>query len=118
MRLDFLVPYRQTLKMIRHIVMFKFKPGASEDSKAELVSNLDALYRKIEDIQAFERGLNNSKEGLDHGYTHLFLLTFKDETARDTYVEHPEHRKFVKENLEHVDSVLAVDYSNSMNLSR
>ena len=99
--------------MIRHIVIFRFKPDASQASKSELVSNLEALFDSIPAVQAFESGTNISKEGLDEGFSHVFLLTFKDEAGRDNYVEHAEHRRFVKENLTYVDSVLALDYDNT-----
>lgn len=28
------------------------------------------------------------------GFTHVYLLTFKDAAARDAYLPHPEHKKF------------------------
>ena len=29
------------------------------------------------------------------GFTHVYLLTFEDTGARDAYLPHPEHKKFV-----------------------
>ena len=104
--------------MIRHLVLFKFKPNTPEAGKEELVTNLEALFSKIKEIQAFERGTNCSIEPLDQGFTHIFFMTFKDEADRTTYIEHPEHKKFVEENLAHVESVIALDWDNQQSLSR
>lgn len=104
--------------MIRHIVLFQFKPDTPEEEKAKLVKNLEALFDSIKEIEAFESGTNCSHENLDRGFTHIFLLTFKDEAARDTYVDHAEHKKFIEENLASVGSILVVDYANKGPLSR
>ncbi len=104
--------------MIRHLVLIKFKPGTPEARKEELVANLEALFSKIKEIQAFERGTNCSIEPLDQGFTHIFFMTFKDEADRTTYIEHAEHQKFVKENLDHVESAIALDWDNKQALAR
>jgi len=52
------------------------------------------LKGKIPGIVSFEYGLNNSPENLNKGFTHVYLLTFKDAAARDAYLPHPEHKSF------------------------
>jgi hypothetical protein len=37
----------------------------------------------IPEIHSFEWGTNNSPEGLDKGFTHLFFVTFKSESDRE-----------------------------------
>ena len=53
-----------------------------------------ALKNKIPGILSFEYGVNNSPENLNKGFTHVYLLTFENAAARDTYLPHPEHKKF------------------------
>jgi hypothetical protein len=42
-------------------------------------------------------GLNNSPEGLTHGFTDMFMVTFRNEANRTYYVyEEPVHQAFKK----------------------
>jgi len=45
-------------------------------------------------MTSFEYGVNNSPENLNKGFTHVYLLTFKNAQSRDNYLPHPEHKKF------------------------
>jgi len=31
----------------------------------------------------------------NQGFTHVYVITFEDEAARDAYLPHPEHQQFV-----------------------
>jgi Stress responsive A/B Barrel Domain len=55
----------------------------------------EALNGKIPGIVSFGYGVNDSPENLNKGFTHVYLLTFEDTGARDAYLPHPEHKKFV-----------------------
>ncbi len=79
---------------VRHVVVFKYTPDATEAQIAEITDAFRALKDKIPGIIGFERGVNNSPEGLNQGFTHVYLLTFEDVAARDAYLPHPEHDKF------------------------
>ncbi|HKQ07420.1 MAG TPA: Dabb family protein [Blastocatellia bacterium] len=79
---------------VRHIVVFKFKPGSSEAQIKQVTEAFRQLKDKIPGILAFEHGVNNSPEKKNLGFTHVYLLTFKDAAARDAYLPHPEHKKF------------------------
>jgi hypothetical protein len=79
---------------VRHVVIFKYKPGATEAQIREVTAAFRALKSKIPGILTFEHGVNNSPEGKNLGFTHVYLLTFENTQARDTYLPHPEHRKF------------------------
>ena len=68
------------------------------------------LPKKIDVIDAFEWGTDNSPEMLAQGFTHCFLVTFRDEKGRETYLPHPEHKKFVELALPRIEKVLVVDY--------
>ena len=79
---------------VRHVVVFKFKPTATEAQIKEVTEAFRQLKDKIPGIIAFEYGVNNSPEKKNLGFTHVYLLTFKDAAARDAYLPHPEHKKF------------------------
>lgn len=96
---------------VRHLVFFSFHHEATPEQIKTLIMNFFALKEKIPGIIAFETGVNNSPEGLNRGITHAFMLTFESLQARDSYLPHPEHQRFVKENLSIVDQVLVIDYT-------
>src|SRR5687767_1515995 len=97
---------------VRHVVVFKYKKDASADSIAQVTRAFRELRTKIPGITAFEDGVNNSPEGKNLGFTHVYLLTFESVAARDAYLPHPEHKKFgdLLGKLGVVEDVFVVDY--------
>lgn len=100
-------------KTLRHVVLFSFKETASAANIKEVEAAFSALPTKIKEIQAFEWGLNNSPEGLNKGFTHCYLLSFKNEAERDTYITHPDHVTFGTVLKPYLEDVLVVDYWNN-----
>ena len=78
--------------MVRHIVMIKTAAEAEEKDIEEVFSKLAELKNSIPGIVDFRAGRNNSPEGLEQGYSHLFMMDFTDKQARDAYLPHPEHK--------------------------
>jgi hypothetical protein len=97
-------------KMLRHMVMFKFKDTSSKEDVQKVVDAFRSLKSSIPTIAAFEYGTNNSPEGLDNGFTHCFLVTFKSEADREVYLPHPQHKAFVDVLKPHLDKVQVLDY--------
>jgi len=95
---------------LRHVVLFKFKDDATKEQIQEIVAGFAALPKKIDGISGFEWGTNNSPEGLAQGFTHCFVVTFKDAKSRDAYLPHPAHKDFVGLLMPRLDKVLVVDY--------
>jgi Stress responsive A/B Barrel Domain len=97
-------------KVLRHVVLFKFK----DDAKAEDVKKVEeafvALAGKIKQIKSLEWGTNNSPENLNQGLTHCFLLTFASDKDRDDYLVHPDHKVFGQLVGPVIDKVTVVDY--------
>ncbi|HTU99055.1 MAG TPA: Dabb family protein [Luteitalea sp.] len=79
---------------VRHVVVFKYKPEATPAQIQQITDAIRKLATSIPGILALEDGVNNSPENKNQGFTHVFLLTFKDAAARDAYLPHPEHVKF------------------------
>ena len=86
-----MIPQEET---VRHVVVFKYKEGASQEKINMVTEAFRSLKDEIPGIVAFEHGINNSPEGRNLGFTHVYLLTFEDEAARDVYLPHPAHKKF------------------------
>ena len=95
---------------LQHDVSFKFKEGASSVQIENVEKALVALKGKIPEIISLEWGTNNSPEGLNKGFTHCFIVTFKDEKGRSAYLPHPEHKAFVKILKPILDDVFVIDF--------
>jgi len=97
-------------KVLRHAVFFSFKEDSSEEDIQGVVDAFRELPSKIEEIIDFEWGVNNSPEGRNDGFTHCFLLTFKDEAGRAAYLPHEAHKAFGDVLRPHNDKVFVIDY--------
>ena len=97
-------------KLLRHVVLFKFKDGTSEADLKKVTDTFGGLPGKIETIRDFEWGTDVSPEGKSQGFTHCFFVTFADEKGRDAYLPHAAHKEFVSVVGPFVDKVLVVDY--------
>jgi hypothetical protein len=87
-------------KVYRHVVLFKFKEGTTEGALQGIERAFAELAAKLPFVRGFEWGHNSSPEGLNHGYTHCFVVTFEDEAGRDVYLPHPEHQAFCRRHLD------------------
>lgn len=95
---------------LKHVVLFKFKPGTDEATIASLIEGYKALPGKIDVMNHFEWGKDVSVEDLHKGYTHCFITTFADASGRDAYIPHQAHQDYVKILLPHLDDLLVVDF--------
>lgn len=101
---------KTTPRVLRHVVLFKFKPEATPEQITKIEQAFAQLPSRIDSIQDFEWGVNNSPEGHDKGLTHCFLVTFRDEAGRDQYLPHPAHQEFVTQLKPILADVTVVDY--------
>lgn len=97
-------------KVLRHLVLYKFKPGTTEAQLQQVIDAFSSLPRKIEGITAFEHGPNVSAEGKSDGLTYCFVVSFRDEKARDAYLVHPAHQEYVKVVQDKREKVVVFDY--------
>jgi hypothetical protein len=96
--------------VLRHVVMFRFKPEATPEQITSIEEAFAELSEKIDSIEDYEWGTNNSPEGLNDGFTHCFLVTFADEAGREKYLPHPDHQAFVQQLLPILDKAFVLDY--------
>ena len=97
---------------VRHVVVFKYKAGATEAQIAQVTTAFRGLKDRIPGIVAFEHGVNNSPEGKNLGFSHVYLMTFTDAAARDAYLPHPDHQAFVEQLVQGgvFEDAFVVDY--------
>jgi hypothetical protein len=60
---------------LRHVVLFGLGKAQSPAAIAEVIRRFAELEALVPGIDDFEWGENSSPEGLDHGHSHVFLLT-------------------------------------------
>lgn len=102
----------QDKEPVRHIVVFKYKDGATDYQIQQVTAAFRNLKDEIPGILSFEHGINNSPEGKDQGFTHVYQVTFESAEARDNYLPHPNHKKFgeLLGRLDILEDVFVVDY--------
>lgn len=72
--------------MIKHVVMWKFKPG-TEKLVDEFLSGLAALNGKIESLKSMEIGRGVGASDFDA----VLITTFADEAGLNAYKNDPRH---------------------------
>ncbi|MGC6458668.1 MAG: Dabb family protein [Akkermansiaceae bacterium] len=95
----------------RHVVCFKFKKEATPKQIKKLETEFAALKGKIKAIIDFEWGTNVSPENRAKGFTHCFIVTFKDQAGLDVYLPHKAHQEFVTKFAKPIlEDVFVIDY--------
>ncbi len=95
--------------MIRHVVLMKFKEGASESRLVDLENGLLALPERIPEIKSYEFGLDVVRS--ERSYDFALVSSFNDLESLKYYQTHPEHLKIVEIIKEICDNIVAVDYT-------
>jgi hypothetical protein len=96
--------------VLKHVVMYKFKPEISAAQVQEVVDTFAGLPSKIDTIIGFETGTNVSEEGKSEGFTHVFVVTFRDKAGLKTYLDHPAHAEYVQVVKGRREKVIVFDY--------
>ena len=95
---------------LQHVVSFKFKDSAAPQDIKKVEDGFRALKDKIPQMVNLEWGTNVSKEKHDKGFTHCFIVTFKNEQDRDAYIVHPDHKAFAKLLGPVLEDVFVIDF--------
>ena len=95
---------------LQHVVSFKFKETATPEAIKKVEEGFRALKEKIPTIVHLEWGTNVSKEKHDKGFTHCFIVTFKNEKDRDGYIVHPDHKAFASSLGPVLADVFVIDF--------
>lgn len=95
---------------LRHVVSFKFKKESKPEEIQKIEKAFVALKSQIREIESLEWGTDVGPEGLSKGFTHTWILHFKDLAALKTYLDHPDHVAFVKLLKPSLEDVFVVDF--------
>ncbi len=96
---------------VQHLVLFDFRDDVPDAKVAEVLEAFDKLPSEIPGISGFQWGINNSPEGLAKTFTHGFIITFESAEARDEYLPHPAHSRFVDLVKPTLNDVFVIDFS-------
>jgi hypothetical protein len=94
------------IRLLTHIVVWKYRAEASEEDRHEHVELLRALPRSIPEIQSFSVGTDVLR--LPRSYDTGLVAVFSDRAGLEAYTVHPEHAAvadFGRRLSEHVVSV-------------
>jgi hypothetical protein len=98
------------MSKVKHVVLLKFKEGTTEELITKFFDDVLDLSETVPGIDDYVSGTNCSSEGRSQGMTHGFIMTFSNAAARDAYVVHPEHERFVTMAMPMVENVLIFDF--------
>jgi hypothetical protein len=96
-------------KVLRHVVLFRFKEGTS----AVQIRELEQAFRKRTDVGpviASEWGTDVSHDDRARGFTHCFTVTLRDEAAREAYYRGASSPRYWDTLRVHLDDWLVFDY--------
>lgn len=80
--------------MVKHVVLFKFKPEATQAQRQELVDALNALPPLISEIKKWK--IVWGMPGRPSRFSHFALFSeFESAAAVDAYIANADHRKVV-----------------------
>lgn len=81
--------------LLRHVVMFRYKPGTTAAMRGEVTMRFLRLAQDSRrpdgshPVRSIEMGVQNSGEGADAGLQQAFIVTFASEGDRNFYVGKP-----------------------------
>ena len=94
----------------RHVVLFKFKDTAPPADVKAIEDAIVAFPPTMPMITGLEWGKDVSVEKLADGFTHCFLVTFKDADGLKAYLPHPTHQAAVAKLKPAMEKLLVFDY--------
>lgn len=96
--------------MLRHLVLYVWKPETPAERIREIEDAFRALPAKIPQVAGFEWGTDVSVQGFSRGFTHCFVISFASEADRDAYQVNPDHQAYIAFSRPHVEQILTFDY--------
>ena len=94
--------------MVRHIVLFSFKPEIGAAERARIVDDLRGLRSAVPSLRSLEVGENISPARAQ-GYTHILVETFDDRAGLAAYATHPAHLPVLARIRDAAAQLIAVD---------
>ena len=102
--------------MMTHAVLLRIRREVPKKDVERIFAELAAMKPKVPGMLSFAGGPYSSSEGLNKGFTHGFVMTFRDAAARDAYLAHPAHEAVKGRVLEvldgGIDGAVAFDFES------
>ena len=99
---------KKGIKMIVHIVMFKFRNENRVANIKQVEQELHALVEKIDELKSIEVGVDFN--GSERAFDLSLYSTFDSKDALACYATHPEHLRVVELIKEVTSESKVVDY--------
>ena len=80
--------------MVKHVVLFKFKPETTQAQRQALADALNALPALISEIKGLQVAWTVSGRSARNAQLALFS-EFESTAALDRYIAHPDHQKIL-----------------------
>lgn len=77
---------------VTHVVLVSWRAGEAGRAEDLIRPRVAAFPTMIPGVLDVVEGHSSSPEGLEGGYDYGLVVTFASAQARDTYLDHPEHR--------------------------
>ncbi|XP_077241229.1 stress-response A/B barrel domain-containing protein At5g22580-like [Tasmannia lanceolata] len=92
---------------LKHLVLVKFKEVVVED----ILKEMEKLASEIDLVKSFEWGQDSgSDEMLKQGFTHVFLMTFRNAEDFTAFLSHPTHAAFSATFAEAIEKIVVFDF--------
>ena len=79
--------------MIKHMVLFRFRPDVDDALRDEIIRDLRAFPSRFPAMKRFSLGENISKR--DRTLSHAMTIEFDTIAELEAYLDSPEHEAFV-----------------------
>jgi len=93
--------------MLKHIVLMKFKEGASEEDIRDMEKGLASLPPVIPEIRQYEFGRDKRKE---RAYDFALISAFQNGEALKRYQAHPDHVVVLNQVKALCEKIVAADF--------
>jgi hypothetical protein len=102
--------------VIQHIVLLKFKPGATNE---EIDAAFAAARQLVDEIDGVERvTLGRNRGQAEHGFTHALIVKLDDDALED-YLTHPVRKHYIAQSLDPIEQDrIEVDVPEDAHLER
>ncbi len=94
--------------MIRHVAVFKWKPGFPDKDLNEWMNRLRALPEHIEELSSLTVGTDVLHGG--RSWDAAVVADVANLKALATYNENPEHQAILKISAPNIDQLIQVDF--------
>jgi hypothetical protein len=96
------------VKMLTHIVCWKYKPETTEEQQEDHIARLRALPGVIPDIESFDVGADILH--LDRSFDTGLVAVFSDREALDAYTVNPDHQEVAAFGKQIAERAVSVDF--------